>query len=85
MIFFLWVVEIIKKKVSVNLINAIKIAKKVGAKTISVVGKKDGYAAKNCDKCIVFKIKNKEFITPISETLQAYVWHLMVSHPLLKK
>ena len=30
-------------------------------------------------------MKYKEFLTPISETFQTLVWHLLVTHPNLKK
>ena len=73
-----------KKNVSVNLIKAIKYAKTKKSKIISIVGKTDGYAYKNSDISIFVNMKNKKLITPISETLQVLVWHLLVSHPLLQ-
>ena len=75
----------IKKKVSVNLISAIKFAKKTKSKIISIVGKKDGFAAKNSDCSIIINTDHcPEFVTPISETAQVFVWHLLVTHPSLK-
>ena len=73
-----------KKNVSVNLINAIKYAKTKKTKIISIVGKTDGYAYNNSDISISVKMKNKKLITPISETLQVLIWHLLVSHPILQ-
>ncbi len=73
----------IKKKISVNLVNAIKYCKKVNSKTISFVGKK-GYAYKNSDISLIFKTNDPYFTTPISESMQVLVWHLIVSHPLLQ-
>ena len=73
-----------KKNVSVNLIKAIKYAKTKKSKIISIVGKTDGYAYKNSDISISVNMKNKKLITPISETLQVLIWHLLVSHPLLQ-
>ena len=40
------------KNVSTNIINALDYGKLKGAKTGCIVGKKDGYAAKNCDASI---------------------------------
>ena len=74
----------IKKKVSVNLIKAIKFAKIKKAKIISVVGKKNGYAAKNSDVALVIPIKSQNLLTPLSEAFQPVIWHLLVSHPDLK-
>ena len=73
-----------KKNVSVNLIKAIKYAKIKKTKIISVVGKTDGYAYKNSDISLSINMENKKLITPISETFQVLIWHLLVSHPALQ-
>lgn len=73
----------LKRKISVNLINAIKFSKKVKAKSIALVGKK-GFAFKNADIAILFKTRNPFFTTPISESMQVLIWHLIVSHPSLQ-
>lgn len=75
----------IQKNISVNLIKAIKLAKKRKSKILSVVGKADGYAAKNSDVSIVIPVKDKSLLTPCSEAFQAVIWHLIVSHPELKE
>lgn len=75
----------LKKKISVNLINAIKFSKKKKSKIISFLGKDDGYAALNSDVSIIFNSKDKSLITPISEGFQVVLWHLLVSHPDLQK
>ena len=74
----------IKKNVSTNLIKAIKFAKIKKSKIISVVGKKNGYAAKNSDVSLVIPVKSKNLLTPLSEAFQPVIWHLLVSHPKLK-
>jgi len=74
----------LKKNISVNIINAIKLAKKRKLKIISIIGKKDGYAFENSDICLLINIKDKKFITPISESMQSIIWHYFVSHPLLQ-
>ena len=74
-----------KKQVSVNLINAIKFAKKRKGKVISVVGKVDGYAYKNSDISLLVNTNIRNLVTPLSETFQVLIWHLLVSHPKLKK
>ncbi len=74
----------ISKKVSVNLIKAMKYAKNKKGKTISVVGKTDGYAYKNSDISVLIDVKDKKLVTPVSETFQALIWHLFVSHPDLQ-
>ncbi|OUX36480.1 MAG: sugar isomerase [Candidatus Pelagibacter sp. TMED273] len=74
----------LQKKVSLNIIEAIKFAKKKKSKILSIVGKNDGYAAKSSDCCIIINPKVKKFLTPISESYQSVLWHLFVSHPKLQ-
>lgn len=73
-----------EKNVSPNLIEAIELAKEVGARVTGIVGRDGGYTAKNADVCLVVPTVNSETITPHSESFQTVVWHLMVSHPKLK-
>tara|TARA_X000000950_G_C13626680_1_gene541681 strand:+ start:163 stop:753 length:591 start_codon:yes stop_codon:yes gene_type:complete len=75
----------IKNKVSINLIEAAKFGKTRNSKIISIVGKSNGYLAKNSTQSIVIPQVNKKNITPHSEAFQAVIWHLLVSHPKIKK
>ena len=68
-----------------NIVNAIKYAKKKKLDIVSVIGKKGGYADKNSVARVVIPTVNKNRITPHSEGYQAIIWHLLVSHPILKK
>ena len=74
----------LEKNVSPNLVEALKYAKAIGAKVSGVVGRDGGYTAKVADACVIIPTVNPETITPHSEAFQAVVWHLLVSHPLLK-
>jgi len=74
----------IKKNSSIGLINAIKLAKLQKCKVISFTGKKDGYAALNSNINVYCKVKEKSFLTPFSESMQAVIWHFIVSHPKLQ-
>lgn len=74
----------LKKNISVNIINSIKFAKKRKSKIIGIVGRKNGYTAKNSNVAILVPETNKKLITPISESFQSLIWHLIVSHPKLK-
>ena len=73
-----------KKKISINLIKAINLAKKKKLKIFSIVGKRDGYANKKSDISILVSAKSKKFLTPVAESLQAYIWHCLVSHSKLQ-
>ena len=74
----------LEKNISPNLVEALKFAKKVGAKVTGVVGRDGGYTAQVADVCVVIPSVNPETITPHSEAFQAVIWHLLVSHPTLK-
>ncbi len=73
-----------EKNVSPNLIEAIDLAKEVGARVTGIVGRDGGYTAQNADVCLVVPTVNSGTVTPHSESFQTVVWHLMVSHPKLK-
>lgn len=73
-----------EKNVSPNLIEAIDLAKEVGARVTGIVGRDGGYTAKNADVCLVVPTVNPSTVTPHSESFQTVVWHLLVSHPKLK-
>lgn len=73
-----------KKKVSENLIEAIKLAKTKKTKIFGIVGYDGGFTKRNADVCIKIPKIDKNLITPYTESFQAVVWHCLVSHPLLK-
>ena len=73
-----------EKNVSPNLIEAIDLAKEVGARVTGIVGRDGGYTALNADVCLVVPTANPNTVTPHSESFQTVIWHLMVSHPKLK-
>ena len=73
-----------EKNVSVNLVRALELAKKVGAKVLGIVGRDGGYTARVADGCVVIPTVNAATVTPHTEAFQAVIWHLIVSHPRLK-
>lgn len=74
----------LEKNVSPNLVHAVAYAKKVGASVIGIVGRDGGYTATVADACVIVPTVNVAHTTPHAEAFQAVVWHLLVSHPLLK-
>lgn len=74
----------IEKQISVNLCNAIDLARERGTKIFGIVGREGSYTEKHADCCIVVPIVDPEMVTPHSEAIQSVIWHLMVSHPSLK-
>jgi D-sedoheptulose 7-phosphate isomerase len=72
-----------ERRVSVNLIEALRVAEKVGAKIYGIVGRDGGYTATVADACVIVPVVNSETVTPHTEAFQAVIWHLIVSHPKL--
>jgi len=73
-----------EKNISPNLIEAIDYAQSKDALVIGIVGRDGGYTAMRADTCVVIPTVNSNSVTPHSESFQAVIWHLMVSHPKLK-
>ena len=73
-----------EKNISTNLISAINYAKEKEAKIVGVVGRDGGYAAKSSNLVLIVPVVNNDTVTPHTEAFQAVIWHLIVSHPLLK-
>jgi len=73
-----------ERNVSTNLIEAVDLAKEVGAGVTGIVGRDGGYTAQNANVCLVIPTINAEAVTPHAESFQTVIWHLLVSHPRLK-
>jgi D-sedoheptulose 7-phosphate isomerase len=73
-----------ERNVSVNLVRAIDLAKSRGAMIFGIVGRASGYTAKKGDVVVVIPEVNAGRVTPLSEGMQAIVWHCLVSHPDLQ-
>jgi D-sedoheptulose 7-phosphate isomerase len=74
----------LEKNVSPNLVKALKYAREIGAQIIGVVGRDGGFTATVADACVIVPTVSPDRVTPHSEAFQAVVWHLLVSHPLVK-
>jgi D-sedoheptulose 7-phosphate isomerase len=74
----------IEKQISTNLVAAVNHAKAIGARVIGILGRDGGHTARVADACVIVPVVNPETVTPHSEAFQAVIWHLLVSHPLLR-
>jgi D-sedoheptulose 7-phosphate isomerase len=74
----------VQRNISANLVRALQYAKSVGATICGVVGRDGGYTAQVADACVLIQVANPATVTPHTESFQALVWHLVVSHPRLK-
>jgi D-sedoheptulose 7-phosphate isomerase len=68
--------------VSTNLVHAMEAAREVGASLYGVVGAPGGTLAQLADVAILIE-PPADLRTPLVESLQALVWHALVSHPTL--
>ena len=74
----------LERNVSPNLVAALRFARAVGASIVGIVGRDGGYTATVANACILIPTINPMHVTPHAEAFQAVVWHLLVSHPILK-
>lgn len=74
-----------ERNVSTNIVRAIDLAKSKGATITGIVGRNGGYTAMTGDAVVVIPPAYESHVTPHTEGLAAVVWHLLVTHPLLKK
>src|SRR5262249_13785423 len=74
----------LEHNISPNLVMAMQYARRIGAQIIGVVGRDGGYTARVADACVIVPTVNSDTVTPHAEAFQAIVWHLLVSHPVLK-
>ncbi len=74
----------LERNISVNLVRALQYVREVGASIIGVVGRDGGYTAQVADACVVVPTVNPERLTAHTESLQAMIWHLLVTHPQLQ-
>jgi D-sedoheptulose 7-phosphate isomerase len=75
----------LERQISPNLVAAVQYAKSVGCKVAGVVGRDGGYTAQVADACVLIPTVSSAHVTPHSEAFQAIIWHLLVSHPSLKR
>jgi D-sedoheptulose 7-phosphate isomerase len=75
----------LEKNISPNLVHALELARRVGASVVGVVGRDGGYTGQVADACVLVPTVNEANITPHTEAFHAVIWHLLVSHPKLKR
>jgi D-sedoheptulose 7-phosphate isomerase len=74
----------LERNISPNLVRALEYAREVGATICGIVGRDGGFTRKVADACVLIPVVNPTTITPHTESFQAMVWHLLVSHPALQ-
>ncbi|MDR1875267.1 MAG: SIS domain-containing protein [Synergistaceae bacterium] len=72
------------KNISVNIVNALVLARETGASILGVVGRDGGYTAEVADACVLIPSLDAEMVTPLVESFHGVIWHLLAAHPDLK-
>ena len=73
-----------EKNVSVNLVRALELASRTGAKIYGIVGRDGGFTREIANACSVIPVVNPNRTTPHTEGVCAILWHLLISHPALQ-
>lgn len=74
----------LERNISPNLVRALEYTREVGASICGVVGRDGGYTAQVANACVVIPPVNPETVTSHTESFQALIWHLLISHPALQ-
>ena len=74
----------LEKNVSVNLIQAVDLARERKAKVFGIVGRDGGHTKQVGDVVVVVPPVNAQNVTPHAVSFQAVVWPCLVSHPRLQ-
>ncbi|MCX7970645.1 MAG: SIS domain-containing protein [Negativicutes bacterium] len=74
-----------KRNISPNLVAAVDYARQQQAAVLAIVGRDGGYAGQQADVAVMIPTVADDLVTPLAESLQAVIWHLLVSHPLLRE
>jgi D-sedoheptulose 7-phosphate isomerase len=72
------------RNISPNLVRALEYAQEVKATICGIVGRDGGYTAKVATASVIVPTVDPEGVTPHTESFQAILWHLLVSHPSLR-
>lgn len=73
-----------EKSISMNLVNAVRLAREIGARVVGVVGRDGGFTAQMADACVIVPTVDTALVTAHTEAFQAVVWHMLVSHPAIQ-
>jgi D-sedoheptulose 7-phosphate isomerase len=73
-----------ERRISMNLVASLNLARECGARILGVVGRDGGVTAQLADACLIIPTLAAATVTAHTEEFQAVIWHLIVSHPLLR-
>jgi len=71
--------------VSENIVEAIRYAICSGAAVMGIVGSSKGYLAQLGPACICLDVDELDLLTPLTESFQVLICHLLAWHPMLRE
>ncbi len=74
-----------EKNISANIVHALDVAIKSGAKIMGIVSRDGGYTAQVGDAVVIVPVVNPDNITAHAEAWQGVIWHAIVLHPKFKR
>jgi D-sedoheptulose 7-phosphate isomerase len=74
-----------EKNISTNIVESLKLAHQVGTRIAGIVGRDGGFTAQVADACVIIPTFSADTVTAHVESFQAMIWHLIVSHPRLRR
>lgn len=75
----------LEKKVSLNIVAALRFAQEIGAAIFGIVGRDGGYTKQVATACVVVPTVDPALVTFHAEAFQSVLLHLIAAHPALKK
>lgn len=75
----------VEKKVSLNIVAALRFAKEIGAAILGIVGRDGGYTKQAAATCVVVPTVDSQLVTFHAEAFQSVLLHLIAAHPKLRK
>jgi D-sedoheptulose 7-phosphate isomerase len=73
------------RDLSPGLVRALEHARDVGCRICGIVGSAECHTTQVADCCIVIPEVNPRSVTAHTESFQAVIWHLLVTHPALAR
>lgn len=70
--------------ISTNLNRAMAYAYQVGTVVLGIVGRDGGYTSRAAAVCVLIPSVFESLVTPLTESIQSVILHLLVSHPKLQ-
>tara|TARA_A100001015_G_scaffold296192_1_gene376153 strand:+ start:655 stop:1254 length:600 start_codon:yes stop_codon:yes gene_type:complete len=73
----------INPPISNQIVKAIDFVKTLNGTVLGVVGREGGHTKKMANVALLIPVVSEATVTAHTEGMQAYIWHFLVSHPIL--